>query len=41
MLPTKYRFNWPSGFRVEDFFKKLIIQKQESPMEAMFVNVSV
>jgi hypothetical protein len=21
MLPTKFRFIWPSGFRVEDFFR--------------------
>jgi hypothetical protein len=39
MLPTKFRFNWPSGFRGEDF-KKLANQKQELPVAAMFVNGS-
>ena len=39
MLPTKFRFIWPSGFRGEDFFK-LANQKQELPMVAMFVNES-
>ena len=38
MLPTKFRFIWPSGFR-EDFFKTAN-QKQELPMVAMFVNGS-
>jgi hypothetical protein len=38
MLPTKFRFIWPSGFR-EDLFK-LANQKQELPMAAMFVNES-
>jgi hypothetical protein len=28
MLPTKFRFIWPSGFREEDL-KKLANQKQE------------
>ena len=37
MIPTKFRFIWPSGFREEDFFK-LANQKQELPMVAMFVN---
>jgi hypothetical protein len=36
MLPTKFRFIWPSGFR-EDF-KKSANQKQELPVAAMFVN---
>ena len=40
MLPTKYRFIWPGGFRGEDFFQKLTNQKQEWPVVAMFVNVS-
>jgi hypothetical protein len=40
MLPTKFRFIWPSGFRGEDFFK-LANQKQEFTMAAMFVNGSV
>jgi hypothetical protein len=38
MLPTKFRFIWPSGFREEDFFKSSN-QKQELPVVAMFVNV--
>jgi hypothetical protein len=40
MLPTKFRFIWPSGFRGEDFLKKLANQKQELPVVAMFVNES-
>jgi hypothetical protein len=36
MLPTKFRFNWPSGFRGEDL-KKIANQKQELPVVAMFV----
>jgi hypothetical protein len=39
MLPTKFRFIWPSGFRGEDFLK-LANQKQELPMAAIFVNGS-
>jgi hypothetical protein len=39
MLPTKFRFIWPSGFRREDFIKSAN-QKQELPMAAMFVNGS-
>jgi hypothetical protein len=39
MLPTKFRFIWPSGFRGEDF-KKSTNQKQELPVAAMFVNGS-
>jgi hypothetical protein len=39
MLPTMFRFIWPSGFSGEDF-KKLTNQKQELPMVAMFVNGS-
>ena len=39
MLPTKFRFIWPSGFRGEEF-KKSANQKQESPVSAMFVNGS-
>jgi hypothetical protein len=31
MLPTKFRFIWPSGFRGENF-KKSAHQKQELPM---------
>ena len=39
MLPTKFRFIWPSGFRGEDL-KKSANQKQELPVVAMFVNGS-
>jgi hypothetical protein len=39
MLPTKFRFIWPSGFRGEDL-KKSANQKQELPVAAMFVNGS-
>jgi hypothetical protein len=39
MLPTKFRFIWPSGFRGKDFFK-LANQKQELPVATMFVNGS-
>ena len=39
MLPTKFRFIWPSGFRGEDFFKSSN-QKQELPVVAMFINGS-
>jgi hypothetical protein len=37
MLPTKFRFIWPSGFRGEDL-KKSANQKQEWSVVAMFVN---
>jgi hypothetical protein len=39
MLPTKFRFIWPKGFRGEES-KKSANQKQESPVAAMFVNGS-
>jgi hypothetical protein len=39
MLPTKFRFIWPSSFRGEDL-KKSTNQKQELPVAAMFVNRS-
>ena len=39
MLPTKFRFIWPCGFRREDL-KKSANQKQELPVVAMFVNGS-
>jgi hypothetical protein len=39
MLPTKFRFIWPGGFKGEDFFE-LTNQKQELPVAAMFVNGS-
>jgi hypothetical protein len=37
MLPTKFRFIWPNGFRGKES-KKSANQKQESPVVAMFVN---
>jgi hypothetical protein len=37
MLPTKFQFIWPSGFRGEDLKKKSSNQKQELPVMAMFV----
>jgi hypothetical protein len=37
MLPTKFRFIWPSGFGGEDF-KKSTNYKQTLPVAAMFVN---
>ena len=36
MLPTKFRFIWPNGFRGEES-KKSANQKQELPVAAMFV----
>ena len=39
MHPTKFRFIWQSGFRVEDF-QKSTNQKQELPVVAKFVNGS-
>jgi hypothetical protein len=36
MLPTKFWYIWPSGFRGEEF-KKSANQKEELPMAAMFV----
>jgi hypothetical protein len=39
MLPTKFWFIWPNGFRGEEF-KKSANQKQESPVVAMFVTRS-
>jgi hypothetical protein len=39
MLPTKFQFIWPSGFRGEEF-NKSADQKQESSVVAMFVNRS-
>ena len=39
MLPTKFRYIWPCGFRGKDF-QKQTNQKQESPVAAMFVNGS-
>ena len=40
MLPTKFRFMWPSGFRGEKNQKKSANQKQELSVAAMFVNGS-
>jgi hypothetical protein len=37
VLPTKFQFIWPSGFRGEDF---LNITPTKLPMVAMFVNRS-
>jgi len=39
MLPTMFRFIWPSSFGGDDFFKSAN-QKQELPVVAMFVNRS-
>ena len=40
MLPTKFRFIWPSGFRGEDLLKSANLnQKQELPVAAMFCSV--
>jgi hypothetical protein len=39
MLPTKFRFIWPNGFRGEEF-KKSSNQKQELPVAVIFVNGS-
>jgi hypothetical protein len=38
MLPTKFQFIWPSGFRGEDF-KKSASQKQELPEATMLGNL--
>ena len=40
MLPTKFRFIQPSGFRGEDLLKSAN-QKQDLPVAAMYVNGSV
>ena len=39
MLPTKFRFIWQSGFRVEDFFKSAN-EKKELTVSARLVNGS-
>jgi hypothetical protein len=36
MLPTKFRFIWPSGFRGEKF-KKSANQKKELPVVAILL----
>jgi uncharacterized protein YecE (DUF72 family) len=40
VLPTKFRFIWPSSYREKDFFYKSTNQKKELPVVAMFVNGS-
>ena len=40
MIPTKFRFIWPSGFGEEDL-KQSANQKHELSVAAMFVNRSV
>ena len=37
MIPTKFRFNWLSSFREEDFQKSTNL-RQEFPVAAMFAN---
>jgi hypothetical protein len=39
MLPTKFQFIWPSGFRGKDL-KKWFNQKQELQVATMFANGS-
>jgi hypothetical protein len=39
MLPTKFWFIWPSGFRGGEFFK-LTNKKKKLPVAAMFINGS-
>jgi hypothetical protein len=39
MIPTKFRYIWPNGFRGEEILKS-DNQKQELPVVAMFVNGS-
>jgi hypothetical protein len=34
MLPIKFQFIWPSGFRIEEMTN----QKQELPVATMFIN---
>ena len=38
MIPTKFRFSWPSGFK-EDFLE-INQSEQELPVAVMFVNGS-
>jgi hypothetical protein len=40
MLPTKFRFIWPSGFRGEDFLEINQSETRIAYMVAMFVNGS-
>ena len=39
MLSTKFRFNWLSSFKEEDFYKSTNL-KQQLPVAAMFANES-
>jgi hypothetical protein len=39
MLPSKFQFIWPSGFRGKDFLESTN-QKKELPAAAMFPNRS-
>jgi hypothetical protein len=39
MIPIKFRFIWPNGFRGKES-KKSANQKQELPVVVMFVNGS-
>jgi hypothetical protein len=39
MIPTKFWFIWPNGFRGEEFLKSAN-QKQALPVASMFVNGS-
>jgi hypothetical protein len=39
MIPIKFRFIWPSGFRGEEFLKSAN-QKKELPVVAIFGNGS-
>jgi hypothetical protein len=39
MLPTKFLFIWPSGFRGEDFLE-INQSEKELPVAAMFINGS-
>jgi hypothetical protein len=40
MLPTKFRFIWPNGFRGEEF-KKSTNQKKKSPIFGTFLTLSL
>jgi hypothetical protein len=37
MLPVKFCFSWPSGFRREDLKKKFTTQKEELSTAAMLL----
>jgi hypothetical protein len=38
MLPTRFRFIWPSSFRGEDFLEIYQSETIKLPLVAMFVN---